>query len=776
MTRWCRFVLVALAVEAALPALAGAVEPKQANGAAGDPLAVEQALATLKSGDWILKWEAMSQLARWKTKEAVPALKAVLAGQDHPWVRGRALVALAELLGEEMLDQALTSSRDVYPELRAAAVEALGVVGSARGEPLITERLKDVEPSVRNAALVSYARLKRAAAWNTVAPRLTDADPASVRSAIRALTYVATPDAVQKMIDLAEHKDKSVRIEAALALSQARPPDAIPVLLTRMGKDEDLEARAAAQRALTAYDPKVLTPHLLDALRAGDKSLIQPALRLLALQPSTEACDEVAALIREPRAPYLEQAELFLGLLAAVDADRYQAVFARYLTHERADIRRRAIESLARCRNVDLFALLRDSITDKEQPIRYAAFEAIRKATKGAPQEGIVAYLADALQSKDGWTYQSAIRLLGERIAPAEFPKALAALGPFLGGTDTEIRKLAAKALSQTATDEAKRDIARAQGYLTDWKILGPFPNPGGRGYSIAYPPEQEIDFAKQYESYASGYGAAFTVTDGSCGGVRKKSLSITPPWKDGAVGTTTATFLLDLPAGKDPKLTFFLGFQDKPSNPEGAQFAISVDGKRVFEQPLKDTWQPGEVSLTDSAGKKVALDLTVDPLKAANGDRALVGEPAVVAGDQTLFDLTALANTALLRVSIPEKTKPLTWQTCRASRIDGVILLHDIMPAPTAQQLAYGVTDIDSPDERKARLSLETDDGFILWLNGVKVAERPNAGEQKVDLKLQPGRNRLLLKVCNNREWWQFAVRVTDPEGRRLGAAAGGK
>ncbi|MBM4038738.1 MAG: hypothetical protein FJ290_09505 [Planctomycetes bacterium] len=76
----------------ALAARGLAAEPAEAPRPNGPtPLAVEQALEELRSGDWVLKWAAMTQLARWRVKEADAPLKAILAGKDHPWVRGRAL-------------------------------------------------------------------------------------------------------------------------------------------------------------------------------------------------------------------------------------------------------------------------------------------------------------------------------------------------------------------------------------------------------------------------------------------------------------------------------------------------------------------------------------------------------------------------------------------------------------------------------------------------------------------------------------------------------------
>jgi len=43
-------------------------------------------------------------------------------------------------------------------------------------------------------------------------------------------------------------------------------------------------------------------------------------------------------------------------------------------------------------------------------------------------------------------------------------------------------------------------NLATEFGYITSWKAIGPFDNRAGAGFDKAFPPETEIDFAKQYE------------------------------------------------------------------------------------------------------------------------------------------------------------------------------------------------------------------------------------------------------------------------------------
>ena len=43
-------------------------------------------------------------------------------------------------------------------------------------------------------------------------------------------------------------------------------------------------------------------------------------------------------------------------------------------------------------------------------------------------------------------------------------------------------------------------DLATHFGFLTQWKVIGPFDNTGGKGFDTVFPPEQKVDFAAEYD------------------------------------------------------------------------------------------------------------------------------------------------------------------------------------------------------------------------------------------------------------------------------------
>ena len=763
---------IALALAAGLTAAAG--EAPAQDKAAPDPLAVERAMGELRSGDWILQWRAMRRLADWRVADAAPAIREVLGRDKRPWLRGRALVALATLMGEGVFNEVAHFAKAGEPELRAAACQALGVIGADRAAPLLAERLADREPAVRQQALVALARVQRAAAWEAVVKHLGDEDPEMVRHGAQALGYVGTPEAAARLLELLGHDHAGVRADAALTLGRIRPREAIPPLLGRMAADPDTNVRAAARKALAAYAPDALAAPMLDALRGEDARLYESALTILALRPTRAAADAVARILRHADKRYVAILPLALDVLVGIDPNAYLDVFTGFLHHESRTVRTRAITAVARCPKANPFVLLRDSMTAEDSSARYATFRAMRAAKDKAPPEGFVAFLAAPLRHGDPKVVHSALALLRERIEREDLPRAVDLLIPLVGSEDREIRRDAVKVLDTFADDDARRRVARAQGYLTDWMVIGSFPNDrSNKGFDTAYPPEKEIDFAKRYESHVFGFAAAFEVRDVACGGERRRCFSIRPPYQGRVrTGSVIATFPLELPDRDGLRLTAFIGLADDADpKGDGVAFRFRIGGRTLLERAVEKPgpWEPVKVELGAFRGKQVALEAVVDGQRRARRDHAGIAEPRILAGNDVVTDLFTLADKARPRVAIPGRTDQLAWTPIRVARLDGTLELHDLMPSPIQYRTAYAVADVELPAETQARLWVAHDDGLKLWLNGQLILSHGSRGERHQDITLPAGRSRLLAKICNMTEWWRLSIRLTTPKGGAL-------
>lgn len=110
---------------------------------------------------------------------------------------------------------------------------------------------------------------------------------------------------------------------------------------------------------------------------------------------------------------------------------------------------------------------------------------------------------------------------------------------------------------------------------------------------------------------------------------------------------------------------------------------------------------------------------------------------------------------------------KDIFWIPWTASR-DGFVNLNEALK-PHEMALAYALTYVYVPQNRKVNMYLGTDDGVRFWVNGSLAHDslliRGAAPDQDtIGINLQKGWNSLLLKVENNIGGWGFYCRIPDP------------
>jgi len=108
-------------------------------------------------------------------------------------------------------------------------------------------------------------------------------------------------------------------------------------------------------------------------------------------------------------------------------------------------------------------------------------------------------------------------------------------------------------------------------------------------------------------------------------------------------------------------------------------------------------------------------------------------------------------------------------WHRAEAG-VDGQVRLNPHF-TPNDWVAAYAQAWLFSPDAREALLLLGADDAHVLWVNGVRVSERQGrhisqADEIAVPVRLEPGWNRILLKIADLDGGWAFQLRAADPDG----------
>jgi len=132
------------------------------------------------------------------------------------------------------------------------------------------------------------------------------------------------------------------------------------------------------------------------------------------------------------------------------------------------------------------------------------------------------------------------------------------------------------------------------------------------------------------------------------------------------------------------------------------------------------------------------------------------------------------------LDASYPGKHKPVKWFAHATKDEWGVVDFNKLL-GEEKLVVAYATCEFFSPKSQRVQFRLTSLDATKLWLNGRLIDEhRVYHGGSSLDqyicqADLQPGRNVILLKVCQNaimQEWarhWDFQLRVCDERGTAI-------
>jgi hypothetical protein len=113
----------------------------------------------------------------------------------------------------------------------------------------------------------------------------------------------------------------------------------------------------------------------------------------------------------------------------------------------------------------------------------------------------------------------------------------------------------------------------------------------------------------------------------------------------------------------------------------------------------------------------------------------------------------------------------PIRWQALPARGCpDGEFINFGRCFAPNENVCAYAATTISSESARKVRLLTGSDDTITIRLNGEKVVSKKvlraaTKDEDDTTVTLNPGENRVLVKVCQAGGGWGFYFRVAEPQ-----------
>lgn len=210
----------------------------------GDPRALPEVASLLDSTSERIRHAALRAL-RWLADDPVVFTPALA----DPWwrIRREAVFALVELRRENtgaLLEPLL---RDIQPMVRAAAANALGILGQSRHVRALVELLDDPAANVREIALWSLKRIEGCAIRDCIQEMLCrPVNPRNVVLAARALSVAPSQTAVRAVISAAEHAGSRQKVEVVKSIAPYGNPEHLPFLESLLRNESEAVRKAAA--------------------------------------------------------------------------------------------------------------------------------------------------------------------------------------------------------------------------------------------------------------------------------------------------------------------------------------------------------------------------------------------------------------------------------------------------------------------------------------------------------------------------------------------------
>lgn len=473
-------------------------------GEAGNPGAGAPLVAALGDPEPNVVAAAADSLGRLRYAPALDALAAAASSESF-WVRAAAVVALGQLEDERALPALAHVARN--PGLERPLVEAIRRINHPAGLDVLASiratapldavvaagALLAAHPDVEPPGWVVQAAEQEAEALRVML--VEDDDPALAR----VLGIAATPSAIDTLVALVGPPRRS---EAAITGLLAVRPDRRSAVLIDQLADADRETRVSLLPLLPPLTEPAHVRALLPLLSDADPTVRAETAEALGRAPAPAAFsllesrlahgDVTPEVVRalgglgdfacvallpllEDRTPAVRAAAAD-ALVRCARPDVPEALARTLETEDQPAVRRALLRSLGRTGGGGRIRALVEALDDADTETRLAAIEGL--GASGAPEA--VEPLERAL---DGAPHETlaAIRALGELEHPATVP----VLERFLGDSDLDRRRAAARAAVAVAAELAASTVEALEEDADDWvrvfaaRMLGRRGEPG---------------------------------------------------------------------------------------------------------------------------------------------------------------------------------------------------------------------------------------------------------------------------------------------------------
>ncbi|RME91557.1 MAG: hypothetical protein D6766_11690 [Verrucomicrobia bacterium] len=742
------------------------------------------------------------QLRTVGTERAVPALAALLRDPDSA---SMARYALERIGGPRVVSALEKAAEQTSGRLRIGCIESLGRLGAFRLDGPVGEALRSADPALAAAAADALALYNKPAAAVPLLEKVRPQAPPAVRL----------------------HVDNALLSLAEKLLAQGRWQAARRIYQTFSAQDQPSHLRTAALRGLLKADPASALDRLCAAIEDPDPAVQAAAIALVREPGAPEATRRLAKLsVRLPtatRALLLEALgdrsdPLALPTLVQAARDRDEPVRLAAVRALGALGRPQAAEALVavaaesggatqRAARMALLRLHRQEETDRTllrlaaegEPARRA--EAIR-ALADRKSANLLPRLLEWTRDPSPAVRRAALAALGRTAGPAELPRLFALLRNPVSADDTSPAAAAIEAVFRRVNQpallarpwlEAWQDApASLRPVLLEWAPLAATADTlrvVRQSLQAADPAEREAAVRALAEWPTPDAAPDLLALARELKAANLRALTLRACVRlAGASPRPDAMYRQALALGRsDADLKMILAGLAEATTPEALDLVEPLLAKPAVQAEAAAAL----VRIADHARHRDAdrAKAALEAVLRVRPDSPAAREARRIINDMEKFEGYILAwqaagpyrvkggdTKAIFETAFPpeqEDQSAVDWTPLTKGLHDWDINLEDQFGS-LDRVAAYLRTAVWAPEAMPARLELGSDDAIKAWLNGRLVhAHYVTRGlapaQDVVEVRLEKGWNRLLLKVVDNDGGWAVACRIRRPDGRAI-------
>ena len=651
-----------------------------------------------------------------KGKEALPAVVAALADSKTEALAKRHLIWTIDGIDggtDEGSKPILAQLKSREPDLRAQAARALGERSVKSAVGLLATLADDREPSVRLQAIIALGRIGDARAINAILPHLVDLDSYVAFSSRIALRRIGDWKAAGRGLAT---RNAKVRDNLLAAMEDVYDADAVAAL-ARFASDPKMPTaeRAKAISYLSSTHKKAAE---WKGEWWGTQPFrnVPPPAKTIVWKETPTITQTLRKSLRDPSSDI--RIASIRSIAAIEDRESLGSLRKRLSEETDQSVRKELVVALGKFKDKASLPLLTSALRDPKttDAVRDAALEAVAAIGGDAAIQALVELLARTDLPSD-----RQVRVIAA-LGNAKSKPALPTLLKKLADRAADVRASAAEAVGKIG--ETKGVVAKVVPLLKDKDLAvrkAAINTLGELKSREAISPL--IDSADDESTRFEAMTALTKMPDVKAIQIYLRGLSD----KNNDLRVASSNALTAVRDAAAPVL-------DQLANRKELSPRVIVALRQIYSsQKAMTTWQ-----LIGPFPKNAS------PPFATNGP----------------IDFTARHEGL--------DGKEVAWREVQSRAPDGMINLAEVYAAGENRSV-FGYAELRSSTARTAQLSVGSDDTLTVWINGKQVFDSQNnrgftADQDKLDVPLEAGLNRVVIRCGNASGSWQFAVRASSP------------